>query len=121
MYRPLNSYLYIHWVLDFKYILLLLYKLNHSDDTSRSVSVSITIRIYNNTTLSVWINNAKLLQSALDWILSHNKSSLQLWSQLHNIDDLSTVLLVSGYVAHKSISHISCEDCKLLFGIRTGH
>ena len=36
-------------------------------------------------TLSVWINNTKLLQSILDWILSHTKSSLQLWSQLHNI------------------------------------
>ena len=57
---------------------VLLYKLNHSDDTSRSVSVSLTIRIYKNMTLSVWINNTKLLQSTLDWILSHNKSSLQL-------------------------------------------
>ena len=64
---------------------VLLYKLNHSDDTSRSVSVSLTIRIYKNMTLSVWINNTKLLQSTLDWILSHTKSSLQLWSQLHNI------------------------------------
>ena len=62
-----------------------LYKLNHSDDTSRSVSVSLTIHIYKNMTLSVWINNTKLLQSTLDWILSHTKSSLQLWSQLHNI------------------------------------
>ena len=30
---------------------VLLYKLNHSDDTSRSVSVSLTIRIYKNMTL----------------------------------------------------------------------
>ena len=64
---------------------VLLYKLNHSDDTYRSVSVSLTIRIYKNMTLSVWINNTKLLQSTLDWNLSHTKSSLQLWSQLHNI------------------------------------
>ena len=28
----------------------------------------------------------------------------------------STLLLVSGDVSHKSISHISCEDCKLLSG-----
>ena len=34
----------------------------------------------------------------------------------NKINDLSPLLLVSGYVAHKSISHISCEDCKLLFG-----
>ena len=27
MYSPLNSYLYIHWILDFKYILLLLIKI----------------------------------------------------------------------------------------------
>ena len=47
---------------------VLLYKLNHSDDTSRSVSVSLTIRIYKNMSLSVWINNTKLLQKALDWI-----------------------------------------------------
>ena len=64
---------------------VLLYKLNHSDDTSRSVSVSLAIRIYKNMTFSVWINNTKLLQSTLDWMLSHTKSSLQLWSQLHNI------------------------------------
>ena len=64
---------------------VLLYKLNHSDDTSRSVSVSLTIRIYKNMILSVWINNTKLLQSILDRILSHTISSLQLWSQLHNI------------------------------------
>ena len=25
LYSPLNSYLYVHWILDFKYILLLLY------------------------------------------------------------------------------------------------
>ena len=25
VYSPLNSYVYIHWILDFKYILLLLY------------------------------------------------------------------------------------------------
>ena len=37
-------------------------------------------------------------------------------SRQNKIDDLSLLLLVSGYVAHKSISHISCEDCKLLFG-----
>ena len=37
-------------------------------------------------------------------------------SKQNKIDDLSPLLLVSGYVAHKSISHISCEDCKLLFG-----
>ena len=24
LYSPLNSYLYVHWILDFKYILLLL-------------------------------------------------------------------------------------------------
>ena len=47
--------------------------------------MSLTIRIYKNMTVSVWINNTKLLQSTLDWILSHTKSSLQLWSQLHNI------------------------------------
>ena len=68
---------------------VLLYKLNHSDDASRFVSVSLTIRIYKNMTRSMWINNTKLLQSTLDLILSHTKSSLQLWSQLHNI--------VSGY------------------------
>ena len=47
--------------------------------------MSQTIRIYKNMSLSVWINNTKLLQKALDWILSHTQSSLQLWSQLHNI------------------------------------
>ena len=79
---PMNGFLLMS-----KYIEdhVLLYKLNHSDDTSRSVSVSLTIRIYKNMTLSVWINNTKLLQSTLDWILSHTKSYLQLWSQLHNI------------------------------------
>ena len=38
-------------------------------------------------------------------------------SKQNTIDDLSPLLLVSGYVAHKSISHISCEDCKLFFVI----
>ena len=37
-------------------------------------------------------------------------------SMQNKIDDLSLLLLVSSDVAHKSISHISCEDCKLLFG-----
>jgi len=64
---------------------VLLYKLKHSEDSSRSVSVSLTIRVYKNMTISVWINNTKLLQNSLDWILSHTKSELQLWSQLHNI------------------------------------
>ena len=41
-------------------------------------------------------------------------------SKQNKIDDLSLLLLVSGYVAHKSISHISCEDCKLLFGDKEG-
>ena len=31
-------------------------------------------------------------------------------SKQNKIDDLSLLLLVSGYVAHKSISHISCES-----------
>ena len=33
VYSPLNSYVYIHWILDFKYILLLLYLLS----TGRSI------------------------------------------------------------------------------------
>ena len=37
-------------------------------------------------------------------------------SKQNKMDDLAPLLLVSGYVAHKSISQISCEDCKLLFG-----
>ena len=37
-------------------------------------------------------------------------------SKQNKINDLSPLLLVSGHVAHKSISHISCEDSKLLFG-----
>ena len=31
-------------------------------------------------------------------------------------DDLSALLVVTGYVAHKSMSHITCEECKQLFG-----
>ena len=42
-------------------------------------------------TLSVWIKNTNLLQSTLDWILSHTKSSLQLWSQFHNIVSRYTI------------------------------
>ena len=63
---------------------VLLYKLNHSDDTSRSVSVSLTIRIYKNMTFSV-DKQHKGVTKYIDWILSYTKSSLQLWSQLHNI------------------------------------
>ena len=33
----------------------------------------------------------------------------------NKVDDLSPLLLISSYVAHKLISHSSCEDCKLLF------
>ena len=36
------------------------------------------------------------------------------------IYDVSPLLLVSGYVAYKLISHISFEDCKL-FGKKTIH
>ena len=188
---------------------VLLYKLNHSDDTSRSVSVSLTIRIYKNMSLSVWIltkdtylslshavttlvhlihylltdcdmsyvllgkfqtdnlesrfgnyrqlsgsnylvsvkevlqSEKKLKVKSLLNLFSSTKGTITIRDYLINfsdekkqrcdinfvdsfpynniskqnkIDDLSPLLLVSGYVAHKSISHISCEDCKLLFG-----
>ena len=92
---------------------VLLYKLNHSDDTSRSVSVSLTIHIYKNMTLSVGINNIKLFQRALDWILSHTKSSLQLWSQLHNI--VSRYSIDTPEVDVTSLPHNTLEgSCGIL-------
>ena len=36
MYSPLNSYVYIHWILDFKYILLLCYTNCMNTDYSRT-------------------------------------------------------------------------------------
>lgn len=62
---------------------VLLYKLKHSEDASRSLAVSLTIRVYKNMSLSVWISNTKLV--SLDWILSHTQSRLLFWSQLYNI------------------------------------
>ena len=60
---------------------VLLYKLNHSDDTSRSVYVSLTIRIYKNMTLSVWINNTKLLH----WIGFYHTPNLLYGSGINYI------------------------------------
>ena len=33
-------------------------------------------------------------------------------------DDLSALLVIAGYVSYKSRSHITCEDCKQLFGAK---
>ena len=48
VYSPLNSYAYIHWILDFKYILLLLYvAINHvSWQYKINIIISETISLY---------------------------------------------------------------------------
>ena len=64
---------------------ILLYKLEHTEDTDRSVAVAVTIRLLQDMTVSVFLRGEKLPGSELNWALSHTDGKLRLWSQLDNI------------------------------------
>ena len=64
---------------------ILLYKLEHTEDTDRSIVVAVTIRLLQDMTVSLFLRVEKLPGSELNWTLSQTDRKLRLWSQLNNI------------------------------------
>ncbi len=93
---------------------VVLYKLGHNEDPDHCLSVPLTIRIYNTMSVSVWVNNSKLPQSAFGWIMSHTKWQLTLWSQLQNLLSRYSIDTPTIDVASRSKSIASDVE---LFGI----
>ena len=48
-------------------------------------SVYFALRISEDLSVTVWLNDTKLEQSELTWLFGHTKGKLQLWSQLNNL------------------------------------
>ena len=48
-------------------------------------SVSLTLRISKDFSITVWLNDTKLEKSELKWLFGHNKGKLKHWSQLNNL------------------------------------
>ena len=62
-----------------------LYKLGNCDDSSKCLTIPLTIRVYQDMTIAIWLQSTKLSKLDLGWILSHTKWELKRWSQIDNI------------------------------------
>ena len=63
-------------------------KLGNCDDSSKCLTISLTIGVYQDMTIAIWyygIQSTKLSKLDLGWILSHTKCELKWWSQIDNI------------------------------------
>ena len=64
---------------------VLLYKLVNASNMLCQPSVCFTLRISEDLSVTVWLNDTKLEQSELTWLFGHTKGKLKLWSQLNNL------------------------------------
>ena len=62
-----------------------LYKLGQCDDSNNCLTIPLTIRVYQDMTIAIWLQSTKLSNKDLGWILSHTKGELKWWSQIDNI------------------------------------
>ena len=80
MYSPLNSYVYIHWILDFKYILLLLFKKHTTfliNNNQYSSDTKIIANQFNEYFTNVGNSLAKNIKTNIDPLqyVYHNKNT----------------------------------------------
>ena len=64
---------------------VLLYTLVNASNMLCQPSVYFALRISEDLSVTVWLNDTKLEQSELTWLFGHTKGKLQLWSQLNNL------------------------------------
>ena len=64
---------------------VLLYTLVNASNMLCQPSVYFALRISEDLSVTLWLNDTKLEQSELTWLFGHTKGKLQLWSQLNNL------------------------------------
>ena len=73
---------------------VVLYKVDLVEDKDQSPWVALTVRIFMDFSIRVFIGSERIPDSGLQWALSHTKGKLKHWRQLNDVIDKYSIAVV---------------------------